>query len=167
VGYTSRSKALSEAELVEWLEYFEAQTLELVVEAGGRIIKNIGDEVLFVTDDPAAAVDIALEMTQRGADDEDRFPAVRAGIAYGEVVSRLGDVFGPVVNIASRLTSAARPDSVLIDSGAYEVLSGQAHDDAGPDESASTTYRFKRLRRLSVKGYARLRAWSVRPVSES
>ena len=52
VGYTSRSKALSEAELVDWLEHFESQTLELVVEAGGRIIKNIGDEVLFVTDDP-------------------------------------------------------------------------------------------------------------------
>ncbi len=168
VGYTSRSKAMSEAELVEWLEYFESQTLELVVEAGGRIIKNIGDEVLFVCDDPVAAVDIALEMTARGADDDDLFPAVRAGIAYGEVVSRLGDVFGPVVNIASRLTSAARPDSVLIDRGAYEVLSGLVHDDADdPDESASAAYRFKRLRRLSVKGYARLRAWSVRPVSES
>ncbi len=168
VGYTSRSKALSEAELVEWLEHFESQTLELVVEAGGRIIKNIGDEVLFVTDDAPTATDIALQMTARGADDDDKFPAVRAGIAYGEVVSRLGDVFGPTVNIASRLTSAARPDSVLIDRGAYEALSGLVHDDSDdPDESASTAYRFRRLRRLSVKGYARLRAWSVRPVSES
>ena len=168
VGYTSRSKAMSESELVEWLEHFESQTLELVVDAGGRIIKNIGDEVLLVTDSPSAAVDIALEMTRRGADDDDKFPAVRAGIAYGEVVSRLGDVFGPTVNIASRLTSAARPGSVLVDRGAYEALSGLVHDDADdPDESASAAYRFKRLRRLSVKGYSRLRAWAVRPVSES
>jgi adenylate cyclase len=168
VGYTSRSKALSEVELVEWLEYFESETQDLVVERGGRIIKNIGDEVLFVTDQPAAAVAIALEMTRRGADDDDRFPAVRAGVAYGEVVSRLGDVFGPVVNIAARLTSAARPGSVLVDQGAYETLSGLVHDEADdPDESASAAYRFRRIRRLSVKGYSRLRAWVVQPVSES
>ena len=171
VGYTSRSKALSEAELVEWLEHFEGVTLELVVEAGGRIIKNIGDEVLFVADDAATAVDVALEMTRRGADDDDPFPAVRAGIAYGGVVSRLGDVFGPVVNVAARLTSAARPGSVLVDRGAYEELSGLVHDDTDdaddPDESASAAYSFKRLRRLSVKGYSRLKAWAVRPVPVS
>ena len=168
VGYTSQSKALSEAELVDWLEYFESQTLELVVEGSGRIIKNIGDEVLFVTDSPATAVEIALEMTRRGQDVDDRFPSVRAGIAYGDVVSRLGDVYGPVVNIAARLTSAARPGSVLVDRGAYESLSGLVHDDAvDPDESASAAYSFKRLRRLSVKGYSRLKAWAVRPVPVS
>ena len=175
VGYTSRSKALSEAELVEWLEYFESETLELVVDRGGRIIKNIGDEVLLVADDPDVAVAVALEMTRRGADEDDPFPAVRAGVAYGEVVSRLGDVFGPVVNIAARLTSAARPGSVLVDQGAYERLSGRLHDDAdepepmGPGDPGgeASAYDFRRVRRLSVKGYARLRAWVVKPVSGS
>ena len=50
-------------------------------------------------------------MTARGSDNEDRYPEVRAGVAYGDVVSRLGDVFGPTVNIAARLTSVARPGS--------------------------------------------------------
>ena len=109
VGYTSRSRTLSETELVQWLEAFESDAAQLVVEHGGRIIKNIGDEVLIVADDPAAGADIALELTRRGADEDDEFPPVRAGLAYGEVVNRLGDVFGPVVNIASRLTSVARP----------------------------------------------------------
>ncbi len=108
VGYTSHSRTLSETELVQWLEAFESEAAQLAVERGGRIIKNIGDEVLIVADDPAAAADIALELTRRGADD-DSFPPVRAGLAYGDVVNRLGDVFGPVVNIASRLTSVARP----------------------------------------------------------
>ena len=117
VGYTSRSKELSEHELVTWLEYFESETLGLTVDRGGRIIKNIGDEVLLVTDDVADAVEIALAMAARGDDPDDDFPRVRAGIAYGEVVNRLGDVFGPTVNVAARLTSIARPGSVVVDDG--------------------------------------------------
>ena len=166
VGYTSHSRTLSETELVQWLEAFESDATQLAAELGGRVIKNIGDEVLIVADDPAAAAEIALELTRRGADDDDRFPPVRAGLAYGDVVNRLGDVFGPVVNIASRLTSVARPGTVLVDEGAYRSLSGQTHDE-DVDESSTAAYSFRRLRRLSVKGYSRLRAWAMRRVSES
>ncbi len=80
--------------------------------------------MLLVADDVAAAADIALEMTRRGEDEDDRFPRVRAGIAFGPVVSRLGDVFGPTVNIAARLTSVAPPCTAVIDLGAYQALSG-------------------------------------------
>jgi adenylate cyclase len=170
VGYTSRSRTLSETELAQWLESFESGAAQLAVERGGRIIKNIGDEVLIVADDVAAGADIALELTRRGADDDDEFPQVRAGLAYGDVVNRLGDVFGPVVNVASRLTSVARPGTVLVDEGAYRALSGVAADEAdgeGADESSTAAYSFRRVRRLSVKGYSRLRAWALRPVSGS
>jgi adenylate cyclase len=160
VGYTSRSRTLSDRELVSWLEAFETAALDVVVEHGGQIIKNIGDELLIVTDSAAEAAAIALELTRRGADPDDDFPAVRAGVAHGEVVTRLGDVFGPVVNIAARLTSVARPGSVLIDEGMYTALTGAEDDDRdehhGTDE---TPYRFKRLRRVSVKGYSRLKTW--------
>jgi len=169
VGYTSRSRNLSESELVQWLETFEAEAARTAVERGGRIIKNIGDEVLLVADDPAAAVEIALELTRRGADDDDPFPPVRAGMAYGEVVNRLGDVFGPVVNVASRLTTAARPGALLVDEGAHAALLAELEEphDADADETSSAAYTFRRVRRLSVKGYARLRAWVVRPISGS
>ncbi|HEU4812185.1 MAG TPA: adenylate/guanylate cyclase domain-containing protein [Nocardioides sp.] len=166
VGYTSRSKNLDETELVAWLENFEDVATGIVVDHGGRIIKTIGDEVLFAADDPAAAAEIALLMTERGADDDDPFPNVRAGLAYGEVVSRLGDVFGPVVNIAARLTSVARPGAVLVDTGAYEVLSGRSDtgdDEADTDgESDGSPYRFRRTRRTPVKGYSRLQPWVLR-----
>lgn len=157
VGYTSRSKSLTESELVAWLESFEHGATALVTEAGGRIIKNIGDEVLFSVDDPAAALDVVLEMLRRGADEEDPFPEVRAGVAYGDVVVRLGDVFGPTVNIAARLTSAARPGSVLVDQGLHDAVRGEA----GGDDP--TPFEWRRVRRLSVKGYSRLAAWAVRP----
>ena len=160
VGYTSRSKTLSETELVEWIEAFESTTLDLVTARGGRIIKNIGDEVLFVTDDVESATAIAVEMTRRGADDDDPFPDVRAGVSYGDVVNRLGDVFGPTVNIASRLTSAARPGTVLVDQGAHDVLRG---DEEGGRDAGGPAYDLHRVRRLSVKGYSRLAAWVLRP----
>ncbi|MDP3967248.1 MAG: adenylate/guanylate cyclase domain-containing protein [Nocardioides sp.] len=169
VGYTSRSKTLSEGDLVEWLEYFESETLGLVVDHGLRVIKNIGDEVLLVADDVVSAVEIALQMTARGRDDDDAFPSVRAGVAYGDVVSRLGDVFGPTVNVAARLTSVARPGTVVVDRGAYEALSGRTHDEADESphsDSGAAPYAFRRMRRMSVKGYPRLHAWALRPQAD-
>ena len=161
VGFTSRSKELTEGELVQWIEHFEAECSGLVVDHGGRVIKNIGDEVLFVADDLREAADAALTMTARGADPDDSFPEVRAGLAYGDVVSRLGDVFGPTVNIASRLTSVAKPGAVLVDRGAHDALTGDTED--GPHDSRDAGgLRLRRLRRTSVKGYTRLESWVLR-----
>jgi adenylate cyclase len=161
VGYTSRSKGLADADLVAWVEYFEDELTRLVVELGGRVIKTIGDEVLFVADEPRSAGEAALLATARGTDEDDRFPEVRAGIAYGEVVSRLGDVYGPTVNIAARLTSVARPGTVLVDRGMHEVLPGSAPEEAASTEEAGE-YRFRRMPRRSVKGYSKLEPFVLR-----
>jgi adenylate cyclase len=150
VGYTSRSRSLSEAELVAWVEEFEDACTGQVVDHGGRVIKTLGDAVLFVCDDPVGAAEVALTLTERGADQTDGFPAVRAGLAYGEVVARLGDVFGPTVNVASRLTDVARPGTVVVDEGAADALTGG--------------YSLSRLRRTSVKGYSKLQPFRLRRV---
>lgn len=183
VGYTSRSRNLTESELVDLVERFEDETTRTVVEAGGRVIKTIGDEVLYVTDDARAAVEVALTLTERGEHDEDPFPRVRAGVAYGDVTNRLGDVFGPTVNVASRLTSIARPGAVLVDRGAFDRLAGRDDEpDTAPDGTPLAKLidkatdelsdlspfaehgdlRFRRLRRTSVKGYRALEPWLVR-----
>lgn len=134
VGYTSRSRNLSEVELVDWVEAFEDAATTVVVDRGGRVIKTIGDEILYATDDPVQAVEIALTLTDRGEDPDDPFPSVRAGVAYGEVVARLGDLFGSTVNIASRLTSIARPGTVVVDQGMQDVLVSLATPDEEDDE---------------------------------
>jgi adenylate cyclase len=195
VGYTSQSKTLSDSDLVHWVEHFENEMTRTVVDLGGRVIKTIGDEVLFAADDPVAAAEVTLIVTERGEDPDDEFPRVRAGVAYGEVVSRLGDVYGPTVNIAARLTSVARPGKVLVDRGAYEVLSGPIAEDSvdtaelpaaeeetqlskildrAADELAQISpytqagdYRFRRLPRKSVKGYSRLEPWLLRRSKEA
>lgn len=194
VGYTTQSKNLDEGGLVAWIERFEQEATGVAVDHGGRVIKTIGDEVLLTADDPHAAAEIALVLTARGLDEDDPFPAVRAGLAHGPVVSRLGDVFGPTVNIAARLTSVARPGTVVVDRGMHDALAptsdppsdpsdaggadggagGSSADvDPGPvarqdaaaepaPEADHPAYRLKRLRRVSVKGYSRLEAWSLR-----
>ena len=156
VGYTTQSRSLDGAELVAWVDGFEQDTTTLVVDRGGQVIKTIGDEVLFTVADPAAAVEVALALTARGADEDDPFPAVRAGVAHGAVVRRLGDVFGSTVNAASRLTSAARPGSVLVDAGVHAAL---ASDEEGEEGSP---WRWRRVRRVSAKGFTHLEAWRVR-----
>lgn len=159
VGYTTQSRSLDGAELVAWVDGFEQDTTTLVVDRGGQVIKTIGDEVLFTVADPAAAVEVALALTARGADEDDPFPAVRAGVAHGAVVRRLGDVFGSTVNAASRLTSAARPGSVLVDAGVHAAL-------ASGDDEDDLPWRWRRVRRVSAKGFKNLEAWRVRSRDE-
>lgn len=149
VGYTRQSRTLRQSELAGLVEAFEARALEVIAEFGGRIIKTIGDEVLFVADSPAEAGHIGLLLAEAHRQDED-FPELRVGIAWGPVLRRLGDVYGPVVNMAARLTSLARPGRVLVDRALADAL---ADDDA---------FRLRRLRRTSVKGYRRLEPWNLR-----
>lgn len=153
VGYTARSRGLEGSELVSWVEQFEQETTLLVVDHGGQVIKTIGDEILFTVGGPASAIEIALTLTARGDDEDDPFPAVRVGIAHGPVVRRLGDVFGSTVNAAARLTSAARPGTVVVDQGVHEALG--SHDDS--------ELRWRKLRRVPAKGFSHLDAWRVKP----
>lgn len=155
VGYTARSRGLEGSELVSWIEQFEQETTVLVVDHAGQVIKTIGDEILFTVVDPAAAVEIALALTARGDDEDDPFPAVRVGIAHGPVVRRLGDVFGSTVNAAARLTSAARPGTVVVDQGVADALQ--------TTDSADTELRWRKLHRIPAKGFSHLDAWRVKP----
>lgn len=91
----------------------------MITERGGRVIKLIGDAVLFVFDDPEQAARLALELVEAFGGDQ---PELRVGLTYGPVLSRLGDLFGPPVNLASRLVSYARPGSVLVDQHLVDVL---------------------------------------------
>ena len=68
-----------------------------------------------------AAAEASLRLlTEHQADET--IPRVRIGLATGVVVTRRGDVFGTTVNLASRLTAVARPDSVLVDGVTADAL---------------------------------------------
>jgi adenylate cyclase len=147
VGYTTRTRGMSGAELGVMVEDFEATAAEVVARGGGRVVKTVGDGVLFTAADPAAAAEIGLSLPERWAA-EDR-PPLRVGLAHGRVLTRLGDVYSSVVNLASRLTTVARAGSVLVD----RELATRLRPYPG--------YRIEPLQRRSVRGFDDLQPWLV------
>ena len=114
VSFTRVVRRLTERELAAMVQRFEAVASDVVTAHGGRVVKTVGDEVLFVARPGARAAAIALGVAEEISND-DLLPDVRVGMATGPVVGRLGDVFGTTVNRASRLTALARPGTVLVD----------------------------------------------------
>jgi adenylate cyclase len=88
-----------------------AEVATEVTEPPVRLIKTIGDAAMFVSPEAGALVGVALNLVS--AMHEDDMPSLRAGIACGPALLRAGDFYGHSVNIASRVTGVARPDSVL------------------------------------------------------
>jgi adenylate cyclase len=148
VGYTSRSRGMGGRELGAMVEDFESTAAEVIARHSGRVVKTVGDGVLFTAASAVDAAEIALELPDRW-NAEDR-PPLRVGAAYGAVLTRLGDVYSPVVNLASRLTSIAHPSTVLVDRELARRLRRRPE------------YRVRPLRRVSVRGYDHLQPWLVR-----
>jgi adenylate cyclase len=123
VGFTSLTRSADETQLAEVIERFEDCASSIIAEAGGRVIKTVGDEVMFAADSAAQAAEIGVRLAEEVTKTE-ALPDVRVGVAFGPVLPRLGDVFGEPVNLASRLTSIARPGSVLIDRELAEAIDG-------------------------------------------
>lgn len=121
VSFTELSNRLSEERIGDLVELFESRCSDVVSSQHGRVIKSIGDSVLFVNDDPIRAYDTADGIINVVGRDS-RMPDVRVGLASGSVVMRLGDVFGPPVNLAARLTAVARRNRTIIDAATAELL---------------------------------------------
>ncbi len=113
VGSTRLSRELSMIELGRVLGRFEEVTMDRVAADGGRLVKFIGDEILYTARDAVTGTVIALDLVEALAG-EPGMPPVRAGVAVGEVMLRDGDVFGPVVNLAARAAKVGRPGTILV-----------------------------------------------------
>lgn len=152
-GFTRLTRGLSSAELAALLEPFEAIVLECALAHGGKVIKNLGDEVMFVAGEAAAAAEIALGALERiGADD--RLPPVHAGLAWGPVLRRGGDVYGEVVNLASRITGLARRGTIRIDEAMAEQL------------ESDPRFRVSRRPPRRVRGYLQLHTYRLRRAAD-
>jgi adenylate cyclase len=147
-GYTELAEGLDENELSELLARFESLAYDTVAANNGRIVKTIGDEVMIVGTPRDVAV-IALALIDRVAADPE-VPDVRVGVAYGSVLARDGDFYGPVVNLASRITGRARRGSVLASEPLREVLA----DD--PE------FSWRALRPRRIRGIGEVTVWALR-----
>ena len=148
-GFTTLTRRATEVELRELLEAFESAATDVVGAHNGRIVKTLGDEVLFVANDVGDAAEIALHLQEAAAADP-RLPDLRIGLAAGPVLGRMGDVYGSTVNIASRLTSLCRPGWILVD----RVMSESLRDDP--------RFSLKSRRPESVRGFHHLHQWRLK-----
>ena len=121
VGFTAISQQLDERELAKAVGRFEEIAYDAIAERGGRVVKMIGDEVMFVADDVKAAADIALTLAEVYAEDE-TLPDVRVGLAHGAALARDGDYFGPTVNLASRIVNIAYAGATIVSESVHERL---------------------------------------------
>jgi len=163
VNYTAMTRDLDGRDLAALVETFESTSADLITRGGGRVVKLLGDEVMFAADDPESGAGIGLALSEafgaagrndvpRSSDAMDnvgvaspaRVGEVRVGLAYGPTLPHGGDLFGPVVNLASRCTGIARPGAVVCERELAAALAD------------SPTVRVSRLRMLRVRGYGHL-----------
>ena len=148
VGFTLLSQHLSDEELAAVVRRFEEISHDIVTAIGGRVVKMIGDEVMFVVDGVADAARIGLDLADAYADD-DLLSDVRVGLAAGPVLLRDGDYFGPTVNLAHRIVNIGNPGTVLMSDEFRSALVA-----AAPGE-----FTAQPLRPRDLKDLGRVQLW--------
>ncbi|MDD7687158.1 MAG: adenylate/guanylate cyclase domain-containing protein [Actinomycetaceae bacterium] len=121
VSFTHTSGQLSPHALVDFVQTFEFTCRDVISMYGARVVKMVGDAVLYVADDLDTGVQV-VDRVVKALEETPNMPDVRASLVWGGVVSRFGDIFGPSVNLASRLCSVAPVNGILVDHGTAEAL---------------------------------------------
>ncbi len=130
VGFTERSARMTPAELTAFIRDFEGRAHDVATDCGARVVKLIGDEVMFVATDADAACRAAAALTEAFDDDYSQV-LPRGGLAFGDVLTRGGDYYGSVVNLASRLVDEAVPQEVLVTAEVVAAATGCSFQPAG------------------------------------
>jgi adenylate cyclase len=138
VGFTTLSGRMAPRELADTIERFEETAHDVVTARGCRLVKLIGDEVMFVALDATAACDAALALVEKFRGDATVTP--RGALATGELVIRGGDYYGPVVNLASRVAELAVPNELLV-------------TEAVAAHTQSIAFRFEPAGKRMLKGF--------------
>ena len=155
VSFTQRAQGMSKAALTHMLEGFENTARDVITSRGARVVKTIGDAVMYISDDLLVAADVVTALVdelQKGPD----AIRVRASLVEGRVISRSGDVFGPTVNLASRLVDAAEPGSIRLDEATAMAI---LHS---PEASR---YRVGQCHEVVAKGLGQIVPWSLERTS--
>ena len=149
VGFTATSQELGNREIASTVARFEKAGYEQILECGGKFVKMIGDEVMFTSETPEVAAEISLRLLEVSEAD-DILPELRIGLATGPTLLREGDVYGPTVNLASRLVNIARPGTILVSEALGDHLANYEAVTLRP------------TRRVKLKGIGRTRPQVLR-----
>ena len=157
-GFAKMTRRIDVDDLAEVVDAFEAAALEVIAEHHGRVVKFIGDAVMYVARDLPSGVRIGLELQGRAAAAE--LPVeLHCGVAHGPTITMGGDVFGPAVNLASRLTGVARRGTVVIPRECARELADS------PDLQVRSVRRLHDLKGIGRTRLSTVR-WADRPETE-
>ena len=152
-GSTALADSLEPAEFIRLLGEHDLIVRRALVAARGREIKHTGDGIMASFDDVSSALQCALAIRDGfdARNERTQTPlGVRIGLAAGEPVDRNGDLFGPSVNLASRLCAAADPETVPVSDVVHELGSADG-------------FSFAEVDRLELKGFSgRVRVFELR-----
>jgi adenylate cyclase len=140
VGFTRLGEGVPAADLGAIATRLAALAAD-VADPPVRLVKTIGDAVMFVAPEPAPLLDATLGLMELAQEEGEEFPALHAGAAHGPALRRWGDYYGGPVNLAARLTERARPASLITDATVRER--------AGDDGFAWSEAGFKRLKGMT------------------
>ena len=129
-GFTALTQRLTTVELSNLLHEFNTTVTDVVHADGGRIVKFIGDEMMWVSSTPALLAKAAVDLVEHPRAREAGLQ-VRAGLGYGQVLAIGGDYFGNPVNLAARLVGAAAPGQILAPANVPRRAAGLARHTAG------------------------------------
>src|SRR5690349_2841975 len=118
-GSTAFFERFGDAAGLMMVEHCNSLVSHIAEQHGGRVIKTIGDSVMAAFEDNCMAIAAAIEMQraltmENVAKPEPERVSIRIGLNYGPGIVKTNDVFGDVVNVASRVESAASPEQIVI-----------------------------------------------------
>ena len=140
VGFTRLGEGVAAADLGRIATRLAALAAE-AAEPPVRLVKTIGDAVMFVALEPAPLLDTVLGLMEAAESEGEQFPSLHAGAAHGPALRRWGDYYGGPVNLAARLAERARPSALIAD--------GATRERAGDDAFAWSDAGMKRLKGFS------------------
>lgn len=114
-GSTAQWERSSE-QMAERLSEHDSRLSLCVDDHKGSILKHTGDGIIASFTDAGAAVSCAISMQRSLADLEVDVDSlrIRIGVHAGPVLRREGDLFGPVLNRAARIMSAAHGGQIIV-----------------------------------------------------
>lgn len=136
-GYTSLTETHGDDVAAESAARLQELAEVAVRRNGGRVVKLLGDGVLLRFDATETAIRATISLV--AGVETAGLPPARGGVAAGRIVVRDGDVFGRIVNLASRIAGQASPGEVLVEEGVVVAL---------PRGTAS----FEPIGRVTLKG---------------
>lgn len=151
VAYTRRSKVMNASDLTDLVQRFDSISRSVITSRGGRVVKTIGDAVLYIAHELPVAADIVCALMNELQAEEQMLP-VRASLVHGWVVSRSGDIFGPCVNLASRLVDVAHRGTILVDAETAKEL--KKLDSRG-------IFQMEMAEKADLRGFGEVEAWTL------